>query len=593
MACANDIRSPVDSAARSRAAVIRSRQTARASSSRACQYGSARNVVAGADDGRRRSAARARVRRRNRRRPAPAPALPGRRTGPSGARTPPPGFPGTGRRPPESSCAPTRSRPRCAAPGSACAAVRSTASASAPRAPAALPGPRSRAAATSSRRSSAGWRRASLSSGSRSSTAASSNSCQASAGSPVWASAEASTSSARAVVPGRQASARSMARDSSANRRVTCQPPRTRWCIAASAVRALRYACGIGWDSAWCSSSVGAPRGPRGVEVQAVATIARACRGQSPVSAVLATASSSRPTLRSRRSTTVRRREERRDLRLHDRTHPLDHTVGHKRDISVRDSALVAVETDRLELAERRVATDPVDDQQRLLFEAGQQLQGVGNAADRARHPEVERHAQHREPARGGLLLLGQQVVAPADRGPQRAVPVVGGARPAGQQREAVAETGKDVGGGQHGDAARGQFDGQRHAVERSAHGDDVGDVGRVHLERTVHRDRTVAEEHHRVVTQSLGDVGVRTAAAPARRPRRPVRPQGEEAPVTSPGHAAAGSRPAAPTRRRATSSSRCSQLSSTSNGRRCCSISAITASRTERFGNGCAPTAW
>ena len=107
---------------------------------------------------------------------------------------------------------------------------------------------------------------------------------------------------------------------------------------------------------------------------------------------------------------------------------------------------------------------------------------------------------EHRERGEEGPLRRPQQLKAPVHGGPQRLLAGQRRAAALGQQAEAVLQPGQQLPRRQHAHPRRRQLDGQRDAVQP---GTDLGHGRRVlgrHLERGLHRHRTVAEEPHRRV---------------------------------------------------------------------------------------------
>ena len=167
------------------------------------------------------------------------------------------------------------------------------------------------------------------------------------------------------------------------------------------------------------------------------------------------------------------------------------------------------------------------------------------------------------------LLGLGEQRVRPVDRGAQRLVALDRGAPTAGEQPEALVEQGGDLAGRHADDPRRGELDRERDAVEPAA---DLGDRGtRCRVEREVRR-RAARARSTKSATASLArdrlDVVASTVGHDSERSGRICSPSTASpsrlvARMRTPGHRAgrrSASRPA--------TSSRCSQLSSTSRSR-------------------------
>src|SRR5262249_5188580 len=106
----------------------------------------------------------------------------------------------------------------------------------------------------------------------------------------------------------------------------------------------------------------------------------------------------------------------------------------------------------------------------------------------------VEWADEDREPAEEELFRRAEQVVGPADGGPQRPVPLGTGPPPANQQTQVVVEAAQQVRGGEAGRPGGGQLHGQRDAIETAADPRDVMAAG-VGVEGGRTRRRTLAEQ--------------------------------------------------------------------------------------------------
>ena len=142
-----------------------------------------------------------------------------------------------------------------------------------------------------------------------------------------------------------------------------------------------------------------------------------------------------------------------------------------------------------------------LDHHQRLVHQPRGQADHVLDG-QRAVGADLLGHVQgpagkHRQAAQQDLLGRGEQVMAPVDGGPQRPLPRRRGPVAGTQQREAVAQPGGDLLGGQHAHPGGGQLDGQRHAVQGAA---DVRHRHRVPL-----RDREAGPGRRRPVREQLG----------------------------------------------------------------------------------------
>ena len=119
------------------------------------------------------------------------------------------------------------------------------------------------------------------------------------------------------------------------------------------------------------------------------------------------------------------------------------------------------------------------------------------------------------EAAKERLLVVVEELEAPADRVAQRSMPGGRIPRARGEQLEAVLQPGEHRRRGQHLDPRRGQLDRERQAVEVVADLGDRGEVGLVRLEVRAHGARPL-EEHADGVVACRADRG----EAPARRRR-------------------------------------------------------------------------
>ena len=106
---------------------------------------------------------------------------------------------------------------------------------------------------------------------------------------------------------------------------------------------------------------------------------------------------------------------------------------------------------------------------------------------------------EHREPGEEPLLLLGEELVAPLDRGPERPLARLGVAA-ADEQIEPLRESLQDLAWAEHARSRRGQLDGERQIVQAAAELDDL----RARLQTgpgTEELDRLgVGQRRHRVV---------------------------------------------------------------------------------------------
>ena len=129
-----------------------------------------------------------------------------------------------------------------------------------------------------------------------------------------------------------------------------------------------------------------------------------------------------------------------------------------------RDESLDGELEDRHEHPEAAVVRPP---QEALLEERSDGLDvGVADGLGRVeREPAREDAEAVEQPA----LVGGQQVVAPGDRRAERALSLGGVATSAGQDGQGALESGEQLVGRQEARPGRGQFDGERQAVEPAA----------------------------------------------------------------------------------------------------------------------------
>ena len=123
-----------------------------------------------------------------------------------------------------------------------------------------------------------------------------------------------------------------------------------------------------------------------------------------------------------------------------------------------------------------------VRDHQRFVDQMPQQIEhepliDVFIADDLLRQFQSEAAGEHAEAAEHGLLVGGQQAVAPVECGAQRLVTPQLHARAAAQHVEHLVEPCVQAMHAEQRHARRGQFDGERNAVQSPADVDDDGDV--------------------------------------------------------------------------------------------------------------------
>ena len=145
---------------------------------------------------------------------------------------------------------------------------------------------------------------------------------------------------------------------------------------------------------------------------------------------------------------------------------------------------LQRVLADCLKALKVRLACRLLDEHQRLVGQAGEQLQNivrgdVTTCADGFGGVQRTPACEDRHAAKQRTFRLAQQVVTPVDEGAQRLLPRQSRPAAAGQQVEAVVQAGSDLFRGQHPDARCCELQSQRDAVELLA---DTGNRGRVLL---------------------------------------------------------------------------------------------------------------
>ena len=180
----------------------------------------------------------------------------------------------------------------------------------------------------------------------------------------------------------------------------------------------------------------------------------------------------------------------------------------------------------------------------------------------RFRGLDRERTREHREPVEHAPLRLVEQLVRPADRGVEGAVPARRELIARRQEPQPLIEAPGDV-GGRHPAHARGrELDRERYVIEPLADLDDRGFV--------LVGEREVGAGHPRPVDEQLDAVARRAARSPTTGPR-PTRARRARraAPDSSPASRPWSTTPTRGRRPRRPRSSRCSQLSITTNASR------------------------
>src|SRR5215207_424600 len=130
---------------------------------------------------------------------------------------------------------------------------------------------------------------------------------------------------------------------------------------------------------------------------------------------------------------------------------------------------------------------------------------GIGPEADnRLRLIEGPAAGKYRQPSEQGLLRRIEEIMAPADRSPQRLLSLGSVPATASQEREAAVETRQDRLRGQQAHARRSQLDGEREAVQAAANGDNRFRIVFCELEVVLHRAGTIDEEANRFRCQRI-----------------------------------------------------------------------------------------
>ena len=186
--------------------------------------------------------------------------------------------------------------------------------------------------------------------------------------------------------------------------------------------------------------------------------------------------------------------------------------------------------------------------------------------AERLGQAEPEAARAHAQPAQHPALVVVEEVVAPLDRGQQRLLARQRGARPAGEQPEALAEIVGDPLRRELSATGRGQLDRQRDPVELLADVDDRLDLHGAQAQVRPSPAGTVEEQPDRVELVERLDIDdvvvapATTATARATSPRRTVRAARD----SSPARRGSGRRSRNDSITAAASATRCSQLSNT-----------------------------
>ena len=185
--------------------------------------------------------------------------------------------------------------------------------------------------------------------------------------------------------------------------------------------------------------------------------------------------------------------------------------------LAMLDEPVEAVLADGLQHPVARHRGRVIQGDERLVHELTEERDRVARAAP-GRHGDrldgIERRAadEHRQQSEHPALRLGQQVVAPVERGLERLL--AGQRRPAAadQEVEAIVQTIGDRGDGEDGDARRGELDGQGQTVEVMAQARDGRRVLEGEHEGRIDRLGALDEEPDRVDRHELRrvDLGIR-----------------------------------------------------------------------------------
>ena len=159
-------------------------------------------------------------------------------------------------------------------------------------------------------------------------------------------------------------------------------------------------------------------------------------------------------------------------------------TCSHRLGLAGLAELLLRVLANRLELTVSRSSTGVFGDHQRLVDKQRELIEDlvalhVGITRDGLGCIEIEPTDEDGEPAEQDAFGLRQQRMRPVHRRPQGLLSAHHGTRATGQQAKAMMQAADDLFQRQGPHAGRGQFDGQRHAVEPTA---DLGHGGGVIL---------------------------------------------------------------------------------------------------------------
>ena len=218
-------------------------------------------------------------------------------------------------------------------------------------------------------------------------------------------------------------------------------------------------------------------------------------------------------------------------------------------------------------------------DHQRLVDQRSEQVEhplalDSLAGADLLGRLEGKAAGEHRQAAKQRSLVVGEQLVAPVDRGAQGLKPGQGRARPAGQEAEAIREAGCDLLDREHPHPGGGELDRQRQPVELGA---DLQPPRRRPRSLSAISGRASAARSMNSATASeaplASAVRPRSSCLARQRQRRhpPLGLAGDPERGAAGGqdHQLGGGRRGAPRRPRRTPRARCSQLSSTTSALR------------------------
>jgi hypothetical protein len=164
--------------------------------------------------------------------------------------------------------------------------------------------------------------------------------------------------------------------------------------------------------------------------------------------------------------------------------------------------SLQGVAAHGLEQAETQAAVPLLDRDQRAVGEGGEQPEDLGRldppaGADALRRPRGDAAGEDPQATEQRALRFCEKVVAPVDRGAQRALARKGGARSTGQEAEAIGEPVGHHRRRQRAHPGRRELDRQGNAVELSADADHGRRIGAGEHEASPGPSRALHEQPH------------------------------------------------------------------------------------------------